>query len=389
MKQFEAIDYYHAEDLFTEEEILIRDTVRSFVTEKIMPDVRRHFDDCTFPMELIPEIGRQGLYGSNLPREYNCAGVSNIAYGLIMQELERGDSGLRSFVSVHGGLAMAGIYYFGTEEQKKQWLPKMAAGEKIGCFGLTEPDYGSDPGGLVTRAEKTSAGWLLNGAKMWITNGSIADVAIVWAKWDGRIHGFLVEKDTKGFTPVSQNGKYSLRASDTSELILEDCEIPEENLLPESAGLRSPLKCLSSARYGIAWGVIGCAMDCFDRALGYVKERRQFGRPLGSFQLVQEKLANMATEITKAQLLALRLGQLKDEGRVTDAQISMAKRNNVHMALECARTARSMLGANGIMAEYHVIRHMMNLETVITYEGTHDIHALILGADITGLMAFR
>ncbi len=389
MNDFNALDYYQVEDLFTEEEILIRDTVRSFVTEKVMPGVEKHFDNCTLPLELIPEIGRQGLFGANLPQDYDCAGVSNVAYGLIMQELERGDSGLRSFVSVQGGLAMTGIHYFGTEEQKKEWLPKMSSGEKIGCFGLTEPDFGSDPGGLVTRAEKTSAGWLLNGAKMWITNGSLADVAIVWAKLEGRIHGFLVEKGTSGYTPISQKGKYSLRASDTSELILEDCEIPEENLLPESAGLRSPLSCLSAARYGIAWGVIGCAMDCFDRALNYVKEREQFGRPLGSFQLVQQKLANMATEITKAQLLVHRLGQLKDEGKITDAQISMAKRNNVHMALECARTARDMLGANGITAEYHVIRHMMNLETVITYEGTHDIHALILGADITGLQAFR
>ncbi len=389
MGRFKGIDYYQVEELFSEEEILVRDSVRAFVTDRIMPDIERHFDECTLPLELVPELGRLGLFGANLPEEYGCAGVSNVAYGLIMQELERGDSGIRSFVSVQGGLAMTGIFLFGSDEQKKRWLPAMAEGRKIGCFGLTEPDHGSDPGSMVTRAEKTSAGWLLNGAKMWITNGSLADVSIVWAKVDGRIRGFLVEKGTKGFTPVQQKGKYSLRASDTSELILEDCEIPAKNLLPLSDGLVSPLKCLTAARYGIAWGAIGAAMDCFDRSLAYAKERVQFNRPIGSFQLVQEKLVYMATEITKGQLLAHRLGRLKDEGKMTFTQVSMAKRNNVQIALECARLARDLLGANGITSEYHVIRHMLNLETVKTYEGTHDIHTLILGTDLTGLSSFH
>jgi len=389
VSRFKGIDYYEIEDLFTDEEISIRDSIRGFVTDKVMPVIEHHFDNCTVPMELIPEFGRLGILGANLPEKYGCAGVSQVAYGLIMQELERADSGIRSFASVQGGLAMTGIYLFGSEEQKMHWLPQMAAGEKIGCFGLTEPDYGSDPGGMLCRAEKTSGGWLLNGAKMWITNATLADIAIIWAKLDGKIRGFLVEKGTGGYTPIEQKGKYSLRASDTSEIVLEDCEIPEENLLPESSGLVSPLKCLTSARYGIAWGVIGAAMDCFDRSLSYSQERHQFGKPIGSFQLVQEKLVYMATEITKAQLLVYRLGRLREEGKMKPTQVSMAKRNNTHMALECARLARDLLGANGITSEYHVIRHMLNLETVKTYEGTHDIHTLYLGADLTGFPAYR
>lgn len=389
MAKFEGIDYYQVEDLFTEEEILIRNAVRDFVSERAIPLIAEHFENHTFPVELIPELASLGLLGCFIPEEYGCAGTGKIAYGLICRELERGDSGLRSFVSVQGSLAMYSIYTSGSEEQKKKWLPRMARGEVIGCFGLTEPDYGSDPGGLVTRAEKTSAGYLLNGAKMWITNGSMAHVAIVWAKLDGVIRGFLVEKGTPGFIASEQRGKFSLRASDTSELVFKDCEIPESNLLPASKGLGSPLRSLNSARYGIAWGAVGAAMDCLDRALAYSKERVQFGKPIASFQLVQEKLVHMATEITKAQLLAHRLGTLEEAGKARFTHVSMAKRNNVCMALECARLARDMLGANGITSEYHVIRHMLNLEGVKTYEGTHDIHTLVLGSDLTGIEAYR
>jgi glutaryl-CoA dehydrogenase len=387
--KFEPLDYYLVDDLFTEEEILIRNAVRDFVNERAYPVIAEHFENATFPRELVPGLASLGLFGCFLPEEYGCAGTSKTAYGLVCRELERCDSGLRSFVSVQGSLAMFAIYSFGSEEQKRKWLPRMAAGEAIGCFGLTEPDYGSDPGGLVTRAEARGGGFVLNGAKMWITNGSVADIAVVWAKLEGVIRGFLVEKGTPGFTPVEQKGKFSLRASDTSELVFEECGIPEANLLPGSKGLSSPLRCLSSARYGIAWGAVGAAMDCYDRALAYAKQRVQFGKPIASFQLVQEKLADMATEITKAQLLAHRLGRLQDEGKARFAQVSMAKRSNVHTALECARLARDMLGANGITSEYHVIRHMLNLESVKTYEGTHDIHALILGSDLTGIDAYR
>lgn len=389
MSEFRAIDYYGVDDLLTEEETLIRNGIREFVDKRAMPVIAEHFENHTFPTELVPELASLGVFGCFLPEAYGCAGVSKSAYGVICRELERCDSGIRSFVSVQGSLAMYSIFTCGTEEQKKRWLPSMAGGEVLGCFGLTEPDYGSDPGGLVTRAEKTSAGYVLNGAKMWITNGSTADVAIVWAKLDGVVRGFLVEKGTPGYKPVLQRGKFSLRASDTSELIFEDCEIPEANLLPESKGVVSPLRCLSSARYGIAWGAIGAAMDCFDRALRYSKERIQFGKPIGSFQLVQEKLAHMATEITKGQLLAWRLGRLLDEGKAKHTQISMAKRNNVAVALDIARLARDLIAANGITSEYHVIRHMLNLEGVKTYEGTHDIHTLVLGADLTGIEAFR
>ncbi len=389
MDRYQPIDYYDLDELLTDEERLIRDSVRQFVADRFLPGVEGYFDEGRFPEGLIPELANLGLLGSNLPEEYECAGISNVAYGLVMQELERGDSGLRSFVSVHGALAMFGIYRFGSEEQKKKWLPPMARGEKIGCFGLTEPDFGSDPGGMRTKAEKTDAGYVLSGAKMWITNGSIADIAIVWAKLDGRIRGFLVEKGTPGFSSIEQKGKYSLRASDTSELIMQDCEIPGENLLPESGGLSSPLACLSSARYGIAWGVLGAAADCLDRSIRYAQQREQFGKPIAGFQLVQDKLVYMATEITKGQLLAWRLGKLKDDGKLKFTQVSMAKRNNVSIALECARRARDIHGANGIMAEYHVMRHMLNLETVKTYEGTHDIHTLIIGHDLTGESAYR
>jgi glutaryl-CoA dehydrogenase len=389
MSKSQSIDYYQIEDLLTEEEVLVRNTVREFAGERALPLFAEHFEKHTFPAELIPEIAALGVLGCFLPEKYGCAGIGKVAYGLICRELERCDSGLRSFVSVQGSLAMFGIYSFGSEAQKEKWLPRMARGEAIGCFGLTEPDFGSDPGGIVTRAEKTSNGYLLNGAKMWITNGSMADVAIVWAKLDGVIRGFLVEKGTRGYTPSEQKGKFSLRASDTSELVFKDCEIPDSNLLPGTSGLTSPLRCLNSARYGIAWGAVGAAMDCFDRALSYSKVRVQFGKPIASFQLVQEKLVYMATEITKAQLLAYRLGRLEEEGKARFTHVSMAKRNNVHMALECARLARDILGANGITSEYHVVRHMLNLEGVKTYEGTHDIHTLVLGGDLTGLEAYR
>jgi len=389
MSSFEAIDYYRVDELLTEEEILIRNAVRDLVGRSFLPRIEEHFEKHTFPTEMIPHLAHLGLLGAYLPEEYGCAGVSETAYGVICRELERGDSGLRSFVSVQGSLAMKSIHDYGSEVQRKRWLPPMAAGKVVGCFGLTEPDHGSDPGGIETRAEKISDGYVLRGAKMWITNGSLADIAVIWAKMEDDVFGFLVERGTPGFTTVEQRVKYSLRASDTSELILDDCEIPEENLLPNSKGLKCPLRCLTSARYGIAWGAVGAAMDCFDRALRYAKERIQFGKPIASFQLVQEKLAHMATEITKAQLLAYRLGRMRDEGRASHTHVSMAKRNNVHMALECARAARDMLGANGIMNEYHVIRHMLNLEGVKTYEGTHDIHTLVLGNDLTGIEAFR
>lgn len=389
MKDFVALDYFNMEELYTEEEKAVRNSVRDFVSDRFMPGIEHHFEDCTFPSELIPRLAALGVFGSNLPEEYGCAGINNVAYGLVMQELERGDSGLRSFVSVQGGLAMFAIYSFGTEEQKKHWLPQMAEGKKIGCFGLTEPDYGSDPGGMITNAKKTDIGYVLNGAKMWITNGTLADIAVVWAKLDGRVRGFLVEKGTPGFSAKEQKGKFSLRASDTSELILADCKIQAANLLPESDGLVSPLACLSSARYGIAWGVLGAAMDCYHRALTYAQERKQFDKPIAGFQLVQQKLVWMASEITKAQLLVYRLGRMKDEGSAKFNHVSMAKRNNVAMALECARLARDIMGANGITSEYHVIRHMLNLESVKTYEGTHDIHTLILGQHLTGEAAFR
>ncbi len=388
MSSYRGVDFYRTDDLLSEEEKLVRGTVRAFVSEKVIPIIDRHFEEATFPMHLIPEMAGLGIFGANLPEEFACAGMNEVSYGLVMQELERGDSGLRSFASVQGALVMYPIFTFGSEEQKRCWLPMLARGEKIGCFGLTEPDHGSDPGSMVTRARKQGGCWILNGAKSWITNGTIADVAVVWAKVDERVRGFLVEKGTPGFTAPEIKHKMSLRASITSQLVFEDCEVPEENLLPKSDGLKSPLMCLNQARYGIAWGSLGAAMACYNAALEYSKSRIQFGRAIAGYQLVQEKLVYMLTEITKGQLLALQLGRLKDAGKLRFTQTSLAKRNNVAIALETARLARDVLGANGISLEFPVIRHMCNLESVKTYEGTHDIHALIVGQEITGLSAF-
>jgi glutaryl-CoA dehydrogenase len=388
MSEFRGLDFYRTDDLLSEEEKLVRDTVRTFVSDRVLPILDRHFEEAKFPAHLIREMAELGILGANLPEEYGCAGMNNVAYGLMMQELERGDSGVRSFASVQGALVMYPVFTFGAEEQKRYWLPRLARGESVGCFGLTEPDHGSDPAGMITRAVKKGGRWVLNGAKSWITNGTIADLAVVWAKVDDKIRGFLVERDTKGFTAPEIKHKMSLRASITSQLIFEDCEIPEENLLPKAEGLKSPLMCLNQARYGIAWGSLGAAMACYHTALDYAGSRTQFGRPIGSYQLVQEKLVYMLTEITKGQLLALQLGRLKDAGKLHFAQTSLAKRNNVAIALETARMARDILGANGISLEFPVIRHMCNLESVKTYEGTHDIHGLILGQEITGLSAF-
>ncbi|HEY8484149.1 MAG TPA: acyl-CoA dehydrogenase family protein [Longimicrobiales bacterium] len=393
MARFKGVDYFDIESLLSEEERLVRDTVREWVDDHVLPVIETAYIERRFPRELIPQMAELGLLGANLPEEYGCAGLNNVAYGLIMQELERGDSGIRSFVSVQGALCMYPIYAFGSEEQKRHYLPRMARGEVIGCFGLTEPDFGSNPAGLITTARRDGDGWVLNGAKMWITNGSLADIAIIWAKTGdlddpGSIRGFIVPTDTPGFTARDQKGKLSLLASDTSELSLQDVRVGPEALLPGTAGLKSALMCLTQARYGIAWGAIGAAMACFDEALRYAKERIQFGRPIAATQLQQERLANMLTWITQAQLLALRLGRLKDEGRLRPQQVSLAKRANVHMACEVAREARRLLGANGILVEYQAMRHMANLESVYTYEGTHDIHSLILGEDLTGFSAF-
>jgi len=389
MNAYTSIDYFNIESLLSEEEIMIRDTVRDFVSKEIIPVIEKYNRESKFPFEFISKMGQLGLFGANLPSKYNCAELNNVAYGLIMQELERGDSGIRSFVSVQSGLVMYPIFQFGSEEQKNNWLPLLASGEKIGCFGLTEPDYGSNPGGLVTRAEKSSGGFVLNGAKMWITNGTIADVAVVWAKLDGIVRGFLVEKGTPGFTAPEMKGKHSLRASVTSELIFDNVKIPEENILPAATDLKNALMCLNQARYGIAWGVIGAAMACYNTALNYAKSRIQFDKPIASFQITQEKLVFMLTEITKAQLLNLQLGRLKDKGELKHTQVSLAKRNNCEMALKIARTAREILGANGILDEYPVMRHSANLESVKTYEGTHEMHTLIIGEDITGFPAFK
>jgi glutaryl-CoA dehydrogenase len=386
---FRGIDFYRIDELLSDEERLVRDTVRRFVDERVMPIIDKHFEDATFPKELIPEMAELGLFGGNLPEEYGCAGMNNVAYGLVMQELERADSGLRSFVSVQGALVMYPILEFGSEEQKRKWIPALAKGEKIGCFGLTEPDHGSDPGGMETRAEHTSKGWVLNGTKRWITNGTIADIAIVWAKVADEIKGFMVETASPGFQAPEIKNKLSLRASVTSDLILDDVVVPEAGLLSLASGLKAPLMCLNQARYGIAWGGIGAAMACYECALEYTKGRTQFEKPIAQFQLVQEKLAHMLTEITKGQLLAWRLGRLKDEGRLHFAQTSMAKRNNVSVALDAARVARDLLGASGITLEYPVFRHLCNLESVYTYEGTDHIHALILGEYITGLPAYK
>jgi glutaryl-CoA dehydrogenase len=389
MNAFSGVDFYQTDALLSEEERMVRDTVREWTSEKAAPIMDGHFEQATFPMHLVPEMANLGVFGANLPEEYGCAGMNNVAYGLVMQELERGDSSLRSFASVQGALVMYPIFAFGSEEHKRYWLPKLARGEKIGCFGLTEPDHGSDPGSLSTHAARRGRTFVLNGSKSWITNGTVADVAVVWAKLDGEVRGFLLEKGTKGFTAPEITHKMSLRSSITSQLLFDDCAIPEENLLPLSRGLLSPLQCLNQARYGIAWGALGAAMACYQAALDYSQARVQFDRPIGGFQLVQEKLVYMLTEITKGQLLALRLGRLKDEGKIDHSHTSLAKRNNCAVGLEIARMARDILGANGISLEYSVIRHMCNLEAVKTYEGTHDIHTLIIGQAITGLNAFR
>ena len=389
MSKFQGVDYYNLDSLLSEEELLVRSTVREFVDKEVLPVIEKHYREGTFPMDLIPKMAEVGLFGATLPAKYGCAELNNVAYGLMTQELERGDSGVRSFASVQSGLVMYPIYEFGSEEQKDHWLPLLASGKKIGCFGLTEPDFGSNPGGMVTRAEKVADGYVLNGAKMWITNGTLADVAVVWAKLNGEIKGFLVEKETKGYTAPEMKGKHSLRASVTSELVFQDVHIPATNILPKSGGLKSPLMCLSQARYGIAWGAIGSAMATYDCALNYAKSRVQFGKPIAAFQLTQEKLVHMLNEITKGQLLCLQLGRLKDQKKAKFTQISLAKRNNVHHALEIARMAREILGANGILDEYPVMRHANNLESVKTYEGSHEMHTLIVGEDITGIAAFE
>ncbi|MEK7347760.1 MAG: acyl-CoA dehydrogenase family protein [Candidatus Eisenbacteria bacterium] len=388
MEKFDGVDFMEIDSLFSEEEILIRDTARKFVQDRLMPIIEKHNRDATFPSHLIPEVGELGFLGANL-EGYGCAGLGNVAYGLIMQELERGDSGFRSFVSVQGALCMWPIYEYGTQEQKQKYLPKMATGELIGCFGLTEADFGSNPSGMLTTARKDGNSYMLNGSKMWITNGGVADVAIVWARLDGRIRGFLVDRGTPGYSTSDIHGKWSLRASVTSELSFQDCKIPEENLLPKADGLKGPLGCLNQARYGIAWGGIGAAMACYHEALSYSKTRIQFDRPIAGFQMVQEKLAWMIREITKGQLLVLQLGRLKDQGKAKPHHVSLGKMNNVQVGLQCARLAREILGANGITDEYQCGRHMCNLESVYTYEGTHDIHTLIIGEAITGIPAYK
>ncbi|HYV99749.1 MAG TPA: acyl-CoA dehydrogenase family protein [Gemmatimonadaceae bacterium] len=388
-------DLYNIDAALTEDERAVRDTVRRFVDESVIPIIGKAYVEGGFPKETIPGMAELGVFGANLPEEYGCAGLNNVAYGLICQELERGDSGVRSFASVQGSLVMYPIYAFGSEKQKKELLPKLAKAELIGCFGLTEPDYGSDPGGMITRAKQQPDGsWVLNGAKMWITNGSTAHIAIIWAKTgdsdDPRsIRGFVVPTNTKGFSAKDQKGKLSLRASDTSELVLADVHVGADALLPESGGLKSPLMCLTQARYGIAWGAIGAAMACLEEAVSYSKSRVMFGKPIGAFQLQQARLAEMETEIIKGQLLSLHLGRMKDLGTFTPQQVSVAKRNNVNVATNIAREARRLLGANGILAEYASMRHMANLESVYTYEGTHDIHTLVIGQALTGLDAFK
>ena len=385
---FQGLDYCDVDSLLTDEEKMIRDTVRAFVTAEVLPVIEHHFRDGTFPNQLIPAIGELGLLGANL-QGYGCAGLGAVAYGLIMQELERGDSGLRSFASVQGGLVMYPIYTFGSDAQKERWLPALAKGEAIGCFGLTEPDHGSDPGGMTTRAVKKGDRWILNGAKAWITNGSVADVAVVWAKTDDGIRGFLVEKGAPGFTAPDHTGKFSLRASVTSELIFQDVELKADAILPLSGGLKSPLMCLTQARFGIAWGVVGLAQCVFDEALRYSQQRIMFGKPIAGFQLTQRKFAWMATEITKSQLLNLQVGRLKEAGKLTPQQVSMAKMNGCRVARECTHLAREILGANGIADEYQTGRHFCNIEAVYTYEGTDDIHTLIVGQQVTGIAAFE
>lgn len=381
-------DFYNITDLLTEEELAIQKTAHDFVKKEFMPVIQEHFREGTFPVNIIPRLGEIGVFGPTFPEEFGGAGVSNVAYGLLMQELERGDSGLRSFASVQSGLVMYPIWKYGSDEQKEQWLHKLARGEAIGCFGLTEPEFGSNPGGMITKAKRDGDGWIINGSKMWITNGSIADIAIVWAKDDDNIvRGFLIPKDTKGFTTPEMHGKLSLRASVTSELVLDNVKVSEKQRLPKAEGLKAPLSCLSQARYSIAWGAIGAAIDCYETALEYSKNRKQFSKPIGAYQLTQNKLVDMLEEITKAQLLAIQLGRLKDQGKANFSQISLAKRNNVAMARDIARSAREILGANGITDDYPIMRHIMNLESVYTYEGTHEMHTLIIGKEITGFDA--
>jgi glutaryl-CoA dehydrogenase len=382
-------DFYNITDLLTEEELLIQQTAYDFVQTEFMPLINEHYENSTFPMELVPKLGELGFMGSALPESSGGAGVSNVAYGLILHELERGDSGLRSFASVQGALVMYPIHAYGSDEQKTKWLPELGAGTKIGCFGLTEPNFGSNPGGMATRCKRDGDGWIINGNKMWITNGSLADVSVVWARdEDGLVRGFLLEKGMEGFTTSDIHGKLSLRASITSELSMANVRVPDSARLPNIEGLKGPLGCLTQARYGIAWGMVGCAIDCYNTALDYAKERKQFSKPIGGYQLIQAKLVEMVTRITEAQLLVYRLGRLKDEGKMTFQQVSMAKRNNCVMARDVARVSREILGANGITEDYSPMRHMANIESVYTYEGTHEMHTLILGQDVTGLAAY-
>jgi glutaryl-CoA dehydrogenase len=389
MARFPGVDYLQFDSLLSEQELMVRQTARQFVDDRVLPLVRDAFNTGVFPAQLIPEMAHLGFFGANL-EGYGCAGMNNVEYGLIMQEIERGDSGLRSFVSVQGALVMYPIYTYGSEEQKQHWLPKLQSGEAIGCFGLTEPDFGSNPAAMRTTAEKRGNTWVLNGEKTWITNGSVSDVAVVWARTSDGVRGFLVEKGTPGYSTSDIHGKLSMRASVTSSLHFSDCVIPEQNQLPCGKGLKAALGCLSQARFGIGWGVLGAAMDCFETARSYTLSRKQFDdKPLAGHQLVQEKLAWMITEITKGQLLALQVAKLKDAGKLEAAHISMLKRNNVAMALECARLSRDLLGANGIMDEYPIMRHMCNLETVKTYEGTEHIHTLVIGEKVTGIPAYR
>jgi glutaryl-CoA dehydrogenase len=384
------MDFLGINEHFSEEEIMVQNMAHEFVSKEVMPIIEENYKNGTFPKELIKKISKQGFLGCNLPTDYGCGGMSSTAYGLICQELERADSGVRSFVSVQGSLVMYPIYKYGSEEQRKKWLPKMAKGEKIGCFGLTEPNFGSNPSGMITKAKKVDGGYILNGSKMWITNGTIADVAIVWAKDEKNvIRGFLVEKDFEGFSAPIMKGKWSLRASITSELVLENVFVPEENLLPNIEGLKGPLGCLNQARYGIGWGAIGAAMNLYEVALKYSKDREQFGKPIAGFQLIQEKLVWMFNEITKGQLIAMQVGRNKDNESLKHSQVSLIKRNNVWVARECAKLAREILGANGITSDYPIMRHMMNIESVYTYEGTHEMHTLILGHEITGIQAFK
>ena len=387
MKKFQGVDFYGLDGLLSDEEKMSRQAVREWVDDRLLPEIREAWELGKLPRKLVPEVAALGLLGATI-QGYGCAGMNSVAYGLCLQELERGDSGMRSFASVQSALVMYPIHAFGSEAQKERWLPKLQKAELIGCFGLTEPDFGSNPGGMKTRAEKKGDRWILNGTKMWITNSPFADLAVVWAKVEDVVHGFVVERGMKGFETPEIKGKLSLRASDTGEIVLRDVEVPEENRLPKVQGLKSALACLNQARYGIAWGAVGAAMACYEEAVDYSKQRVQFTKPIAGYQLVQRKLVEMLTEITKAQLLCLQLGRLKDEGKSTFVQISMAKRNNVSQALEIARMARDILGGNGILNEYGAMRHMCNLESVYTYEGTHDIHTLIIGEHITGIPAY-